>query len=207
MTRHDLPEPERLARMLRSGQSRRDLSIRYAIDERQIANRLRGAGWDAVTGRWVGGGDRTTVIPLTVRGGGPGRSGHYVAGGDNPNVVPTSPIPHRHRARPTGFNWPEPVAVAPPVAVPEPPPEPIRIERAYSTSANDIRRKLSDQALQEIADAYADGESTITLATNHGVNERTIRKALRKMGVRMRTRSEALKLRHQQNRLRVQEAS
>jgi hypothetical protein len=148
------------------------------------------AGWHTVTGEPVIGA-RVRGVPLSARGAGPGQSCHYVGGGDNPNVVPTTPtLHHTRKPKPTGFSWPEypdqPAGV-PPTVLHSPNP------RVYGPKAG--RRKLDHTARVEIASRYLDGGSSVALAEDYDVDPRTIRKALKEMGVAIRTAHESNLLR------------
>lgn len=184
-----MPEANKMARMLRSGRTTGDLALRYGIASTVIITQLTSNGWDASTGAWVGGDKKDYTPgapPLAVRGGGPGQSGHHVGGGDNPNVVPTATRPFTQRRRPTGFAWP------PPVNSPVAPVPPKR--RPNGT------RKIGAEVETELVQRYLDGEIMVTLAHEYGVSERTVRKRLVALGVPVRGRSEALRLRYAQAR-------
>lgn len=200
-----LPEANKMARMLRSGRTTGDLAVRYGINSLVIVQQLTANGWDAGTGAWVGGDkkDYQSGAPLTARGDGAGLTCHHVGGGDNPTVVSTATRPFRERPRPAGFPWPPaPVAV---------PPEPKLTPRAQANlwkqvqqAGNNARRKLNAEQEVELAKRYLIGlESAVVLARDFGVNERTVRKRLHALGIPLRTRSEALQLRHQQQRAAV----
>lgn len=185
------PEPNKMARMLRSGRTISDLSVRYGIHPNVLKQQLAVYGWDPRTGVWVGGAEHGA--PLTARGDGAGLALSYVGGGDNPNVVPTKPRSYTPKPKPTGFNWPE----MPPFI---PPRKPVRLPppRAQNRSA---MRKLTDQMLVEIARRYTEEfDSSMELARDYNVNPRTIRKALRHMEVEIRDRSEANLVRHARRR-------
>lgn len=194
-----MPEANKMARMLRSGRTTGDLAVRYGVNSNVIAQQLTANGWDAGTGEWVGGDkkDYRTGTPLSARGNGAGQTCHYVGGGDNPNVVPTTSRPFTERRRFTGFAWPAPA---------EGPPEP-HYQRPQSLqdqaqqAGNNARRKLTALQEIEIAARYVvDLESMVQLARAFKVNQRTIRKHLESQGVVLRSRAEALQLRHDQRR-------
>lgn len=198
-----LPEAGKMARMLRSGRTTGDLAVRYGINSNVIVQQLVAHGYDAGTGAWVGGEKLAyqSDAPLSARGDGAGQTCHHVGGGDNPNVVSTATRPFTERRRWTGFAWPAPTA---PVAVP---PEPklrrVRNDPYGRQAGNNARRKISPEQETEIAKRYLDGESSVVLARAYQVNERTIRKHLHNLGVPLRSRTEALKLRHEQRRAAV----
>lgn len=188
-----LPEANKMARSLRTGRTVSDLAVRYGVAVRVITRRLTDAGWDPATGKWAGA-KPTKDTPLSMRGGGPGTALHYVGGGDNPNVVPLVARPIRERPKSTGFPWPqrEESAQSAPV-VPRLRPHPRRsASTRRRSSPNEARRKLTLAMREEIARRYEKNlESSVTLAAEFGVNQRTIRKALAEEGVHIRSRSEA----------------
>jgi hypothetical protein len=181
-----VPEANKLARMIRTGRTVSDLSVRYNVQPREIMQRLTAAGWDVGTGLWTGGDPKDyRAAPLAVKGEGPGQSCHHVGGGDNPNVVPLKPPPYRERSKPEGFRFP-PIEKDPTVRKVAP-----RIYPHEPTAG-----KLSSADRREIARRYVeDIDSSVTLAKDYGVNQRTIRKALVRAGVTIRSRSETTKLR------------
>lgn len=183
-----MPEANKMARMLRSGRTPGELATRYGVHANAIMQQLTANGWDASTGAWVGGDqkDYVTGAPLAIRGGGPGESCHHVGGGDNPSVVSMGARTFHQRPRATGFAWPD----APP-AVPL---------KRRSRRAQVSRRKITAAQEAEMAKRYLDGESSVTLAREYQVNERTVRKHLSQLGVVLRSRGEALRLRHAQLR-------
>lgn len=194
----NMPEANKMARMLRSGRTASELAERYGVNSTQIMQQLTANGWDCSTGAWVGGDKKDYVggICLATRGGGPGVSGHYVGGGDNPNVVSTVARPFTQRPKPTGFDWP--ARENTPVVVPP--------KRRTVTSSGTWSRtrvsKISPAQEVELARRYLeDQESSVTLGHEYGVNERTIRKHLRDAGVPLRSRAEAQRLRHERDRI------
>lgn len=194
-----LPEANKMARMIRSGRTTGDLAIRYGADSDTIIRQLTAHGYDASTGHWVGGNKKDYVdhVPLSVRGAGPGLSVHHVGGGDNPTVISIGIRPIKQRSRPTGLAWP---VNDTPFAVPSK--SHLRVQPGLwnDTPKNRVRKISADQAI-EIAKRYLVGEeSSVTLAHEYGVNERTIRKYLRGLGVPVRTRTEALRLSYAQRR-------
>ena len=170
-----LPEANKLARMVRSGRTISDLAVRYNIRGSEIIQRLTSNGWDASNGKWVGGDPKDYQgPPLAVLGGGPGESRHHVGGGDNPNGVPTTVRPFTERPKPKGFAWPEPAEI--PAPVKRKPPVRRRTRTFALSEANKARRKLSDTDRIEIARRYEQNlESSVVLASDYNVNQRTIR--------------------------------
>lgn len=197
-----LPEANKMARSIRSGFSTGDLAVRYGINSFVIINQLVNSGWDPTTGIWVGD-NRHVDTPLSARGDGAGFTCHHVGGGDNPNVVPTVARPFKERVRPA-FVWPDPDPNEPPPRQPKP----ARLTRrpgAYRESGRGTPGgKLTSMQRGEIAQRYLKGEPSTALGAEYGVDDRTVRKLLRRMNVPVRTRGEALKLRYEQQR---QEAS
>lgn len=192
-----LPEANKMARMLRSGRTISDLSVRYGVNSNVIAQQLTANGWDASNGAWVGGDKKDYRIgtPLSARGDGPGENRQYVGGGDNPNVVPTVARPFTERHHFTGFAWPTPVDVPPGTTYQRP------LIVSAQQAGNNARRKITPEQEAEMAQRYVeDLESSVVLARAYGVNQRTIRKHLHNMGIQLRTRSEALQLRYEQRR-------
>jgi DNA-binding CsgD family transcriptional regulator len=191
-----MPEANKMARMLRSGRTLGDLAVRYGINSNAISQQLYLHGWDARTGQKKECGvnmDYGHHPPaLSARGDGPGHTCHHVGGGDNPTVVPTVAVPYRERPHYAGIVWPvvETAWKVPPKTKPRPRPAP----RA---------RKINTEQETEMSARYLNGESSVALAAAYGVNERTIRSRLRKLGVPMRSRGEALRLRHAQLRATV----
>lgn len=188
-----LPEAAKLARSLRSGKTVSDLAVHYGVAGRVIRVRLRSAGWDDDTGLWNG--DRVTSgnPPLAVRGSGPGASVHHIGGGDNPNVVPLVARPIRERPKHEGFAWPAPSG-APFPTVPRPRPRVRPSRRRFNSDGTSLTRprKLDDATRLEIARRYEEQlDSSVSLAAEYGVNQRTIRNILREEGVHVRNRSEA----------------
>lgn len=192
------PEPNKMARMIRSGRSVSDLAVRYGINPQVIRQQLVLFGWDSRTGVWIGGIDRGA--PLNARGGGPGESLQYIGGGDNPHVVPLAVVPHERKPKPTGFPWPE----MPPMATVTPL-QPVTLS-PRSQGRRPTLRKLTDSMVNEISVRYLDGESSVGLATEFGVNQRTIRKVLRMMDISIRSRSEANVVRYQRRRANMEAA-
>lgn len=194
--RSNMPEANKMARMLRTGRTKSDLASRYSVTTTAIALQLAANGWHPETGEWVGGRrEADTGAPLSARGDGAGTSGHYVGGGDNPNVVPTTTRPFTQRPKPRGLAWPDrgdaPAAMAP---------RRHPTSESWSTArrANGHKHKLNPEQETEMAKRYLDGESSVDLGRIFGVNDRTVRKRLASLGVPLRTRGEALKLRYQQ---------
>lgn len=183
-----LPEAGKLARSLRNGKTVNDLAVHYGYAARVIHRRLTDAGWDTKTGQYVGS-TANTGAPLSVRGGGPGTAVHHVGGGDNPNVVPLVARPIRERPKSTGFPWPERPDVPFPT-VPQIKRRP-RTQTPARRRVSEARRKLTPAMRADIARRYENLESSVALAAEYGVNQRTIRNALREQGVHVRTRSEA----------------
>lgn len=189
-----MPEANKMARMLRSGRTTEDLALRYGVNSYVVEQQLTLHGWDVRSGKSVADHqpkDYARRTPaLSARGDGPGQTCHFVGGGDNPNVVPTVARPYRPQPHPTGIVWPvSDTAWVVPAA-----PKPRR--------SSPRTRKISVAQETEMAARYLDGESSVDLARVFDVNERTIRTRLRNLGVPLRTRSEALRLRHSQ-RLRA----
>jgi hypothetical protein len=198
-----LPEAAKLARMLRSGRTPSELSVRYGVRSSLIVQRLTSAGWDPSNGHWTGGNPKDfRPAPLTSRGEGPGKACHHVGGGDNPNGVPVVARPIRERPKPTGFAWPTPPDT-PWQVTPRPKPPVRRRPRTFAQlrEANNARRKLSDADLAEIKRRYTEEyESSVALARAFHVNDRTIRKQLRNEGVVIRGRGELGKIQLEKRR-------
>lgn len=192
-----LPEANKLARSIRNGCTISDLAVRHGFSGEHIIRVLTSGGWDASNGQWTGGDKKSfRRPPLTVRGDGAGKAMHHVGGGDNPNGVPTATRPFTERRRPTGFAWPvregEPETPRPERKNPGSKPRTFRQLR----EANESRRKLSEDDLKLIKHLYVEEFWASTrLAKKYGVNQRTIRKALVHMGVPIRDRSAAGKIR------------
>lgn len=192
-----LPEANKMARSIRSGCTVGDLTVRYGVNSHVITNQLVNSGWDPATGVWVGD-NRPYVTPLSARGDGAGFTCHHVGGGDNPGVVPTTPRPFTERVRPK-FQWPDPD----PNEVRRPPaPRKLRRVRPYGEERGRPGGRLTAMQRAEIVQRYIGGEPSTALGPEYGVDDRTVRKLLRRTGVPVRSRSEALKLRYAQQRER-----
>jgi hypothetical protein len=191
-----LPEANKMARMLRTGRTLDDLTVRYGINSNVITQRLIANGWNPETGAWVGDSKsaQQAGAPLSARGDGAGQTRHHVGGGDNPNVVSTVSRPIRQRREYT-FVWPVSETKPAPVVVA---PRPRRITDPWSSPHTN--RKVTPEQGNAMATRYLDGESSVELGRAFGVNERTVRKYLVALGVPLRTRSEALQLSHDQRR-------
>lgn len=198
-----LPEANKMARSLRSGVTTGDLAVRYGINSHVIIQTLTAAGWDPVTGVSVRGEPPQPPAPLSARAGGPGKTCHHVGGGDNPNVVPTTPRPFKERVHPTGLAWPERPPVDPRILrAPRPEPrhrKPPR-EKKYDSSRGTPAAGLSAEQRATICERYRNLESSVELAREYGINDRTVRKLLRREGVQVRTRGEAMRLRQAKRR-------
>lgn len=199
-----LPEANKMARSIRSGSTTGDLAVKYGINSHVIIQQLRESGWNPDSGEKMEP-KKTPTIPLATLGGGPGETRHHVGGGDNPTVVPTVARPFTQRPHPTGLVWPEPAPVEAPAYRPRHrKPGPAR-ERIYDPNASGRGipgGKLTADQRAEIAKRYLEGEPSTALAVEYGVNDRTVRKLLIRMEVPVRTRGEAMRLRHDQRRAR-----
>lgn len=222
-----LPEANKMARSIRNGSTTGDLAVRYGINSNVIVRQLLNSGWDPATGIWVGD-NRPKGAPLNARGDGQGETRHHVGGGDNPTVVPLAARPIRERVR-QPFVWPQ-APEQPKVASPAESAQPARpvtelakrrkpgpkagtpSTRAYKPRSREGAQRppwcgvpggrLTVWEKSQIIQRYIAGEPATSLGAEFGADDRTVRNLLKREGVPLRTRGEAIRLRHERERQR-----
>lgn len=127
---------------------------------------------------------------------------------DDPEApgLPLTAVPYREpREKPRGLDWaalrapepePEQTAETAELAAPRP-------RRVYPSQVSHATgHRLTEDERADVARRYARGEPVTDLARRYGVSTTTVVRALRKLGVRVRTRAEAARIRWDQERRR-----